>query len=116
MLFAAAHGRKWHEADFWAASGSYPLLSHSGHGGSTASSASVEAAGIRDCAMRDERRGDDVSAPRHHSSSHATARIGLPVPPLIFSGNPMKRKRPLPTSCSIFISPSMWVKPRSRQT
>ena len=32
------------------------------------------------------------------TSSQATARIGLPLPPLIFSGKPMKRKRPLPTS------------------
>ncbi len=49
-------------------------------------------------------------------SSHATARIGLPVPPLIRSGKPMNLKRPLPTSLSRLTSPSMWVKPRSRQT
>jgi hypothetical protein len=44
-------------------------------------------------------------------SSHATALIGLPVPPLIFRGKPMKRKRPLPTSLSRLTSPSMCVMP-----
>jgi hypothetical protein len=46
-------------------------------------------------------------APDVHSSSIATARMGLPVPPLIFNGKPMNRKRPLPTSCSRLHSPSM---------
>ena len=46
----------------------------------------------------------------------APARIALAVPPLILSGKPMKRKRPLPTSLSRLTSPSMCVKPRSRQT
>ena len=50
------------------------------------------------------------------SSSQATARIGLPVPPLICNGKPMKRKRPLPTSLSRLTRPSMCVKPRSRHT
>ena len=49
-------------------------------------------------------------------SSHATARIGAPVPPLILIGKPMNRKRPLPTSLSRLTSPSMCVKPMSRQT
>ena len=44
------------------------------------------------------------------------AAIGLPVPPLIRSGKPMNLKRPLPMSLSRLTSPSMWVKPKSRQT
>ena len=37
-------------------------------------------------------------APRSRHSKMATARIGLAVPPLIFSGKPAKRKRPRPTT------------------
>ena len=50
------------------------------------------------------------------SAIRSLARIGAPVPPLILIGKPMKRKRPLPTSLSRLTKPSMWVKPRSRQT
>ena len=45
----------------------------------------------------------------------ATARIGLAVPPLIFSGNATKRNRPRPTSASRLNRHSMWVMPRSAQ-
>jgi hypothetical protein len=40
------------------------------------------------------------------------ARIGLAVPPLIFSGRPMKRKRPRPTTLSRLARHSMCVMPR----
>ena len=46
-------------------------------------------------------------------SNTATARIGLAVPPRIFSGKPMKRKRPRPTSLSRLARHSMCVMPRS---
>jgi hypothetical protein len=48
-------------------------------------------------------------------SKIATARIGLAVPPRIFSGKPMKRNRPRPTSLSRFARHSMCVMPRSAQ-
>jgi len=41
-----------------------------------------------------------------YSSSIATARMGLPVPPFILSGNPMNLNRPLPINFSMFIRPS----------
>ncbi len=41
-----------------------------------------------------------------YSSSTATARTGLPVPPRILSGNAMNLKRPLPTTRSRCASPS----------
>ena len=48
-------------------------------------------------------------------ANRATARIGPAVPPRIFSGNPIKRNRPRPTSLSRLVSPSMWVIPSSPQ-
>src|SRR5215467_8629675 len=55
--------------------------------------------------IKQRSRGQGTN-PGVYSSSIATARIGLPVPPLILSGNPMNLNRPLPINFSRFIRPS----------
>ena len=48
-------------------------------------------------------------------SNNATARIGLPLPPLNFNGKPTNVNLPLPTTRSKLSSPSICVMPRSPQ-